>query len=259
MLIESARRKAIAKQKQSGSDTKHNKVLKTEYDKWMGKLRADQKAVKEPSDHGQRNRIAAQKVDLYLDYLRDYLARGKREQNDVLTQNVVWATDGERWDVLFELADPAISDPKMGNLHWRGRPLITFVSDQVLKFAEASQRSKQPIKAPVKKVLDRLMDGRWTAAEGDTRETAILKIVQARYHRLLGLEAQNNAHYKVAATHYAYAYHLKNDIGVKGRLETMLKKLGIERDKKDENGETQVRSLADLLTDINIVSDKSDQ
>jgi hypothetical protein len=240
-------RQVIADLEKYKTVTTGKKLLRTQYKKWMAKLRDDQKAVKEPPNHSQRNRIAAKKVTLYLGYLRDWFAIGNRHQNDVLTQCVVWAVDGNRWDVLLELADPAIADPNVGNLHWMKRPLVDFVSEEVLKIADNAKKAGQSITdIPIVEILQRIESDAWKVGQIKDGEWISNHVLIARYHRFCGILSEEQGDMKVSAIHYAKAHHAYPQVGVKTKLGEVLEHLMIKRDREDG----KIHSLNSLLEAI---------
>ena len=208
--------KTLGTQQTKQKASANTELYKAEYKNWIGKLHADQNGVKALTDHSDRNARAADVLDDYLEYLRSWLAAGVAHQNDVLTQCVVWAVDGERWDVLFELADPAIANPKIGNLHWMDRPLPQFVADQLLKSLKAEACTDlAELKTPVREVLERIEDGRWP----------VNHISHARYCKEIGLLTEAAEDWETTVSLLTKADDLYENIAVKGRLEKAIKKL----------------------------------
>ena len=205
---------ALVGVKQGAKNANANTELyKAEYKKWIGKLHADQNGVKALTDHSDRNARAADVLDDYLEYCRSWIAAGVVHQNDVLTQCVVWAADGERWDVLLELADAAIADPKIGNLHWMDRPLPQFVADQLLKSLKVEVDTSAKITVPVREVLERIEDERW----------AVNHVSHARYCKEVGLLAETAEDWPEAAKWFTKGHDLYPNIGVKSRMEKAVK------------------------------------
>jgi len=215
LMRQHQQRVAQGQVKQSLTD-KQQAIHQQQYKRWMAKLRQDVNTVKQLPDHSDRHRKGADLLDGYLPYLRDWLAAPLRHQNDVLTQCVVWAADGERWDVLFELADPAITNPKVGNLHWMKRDLGDFVFNVVFNAAKAEKDVQGKVtKTPIYQVLHRIEQGSWPLWE----------VNNARCYRFCGILAHDADDYKEAVRLLTLAHNLHEPIGVKGRLKAAKEQL----------------------------------
>ena len=223
-LMRKHQQASVGKKQISKKATANTELYKAEYKKWLGKLHADQNGVKALTDHSDRNAKAADVLDAYLEYLRSWIAAGVAHQNDVLTQCVVWAVDGERWDVLFELADPAIANPKVGNLHWMDRPLPQFVADQLLKSLKVEACTDlAELKTPVREVLERIEDGRWP----------VNHISHARYCKEIGLLTEAAEDWETTVKLFTKADELYENIAVKTRLKTAIAQLSRASEEPD--------------------------
>jgi len=191
------------------------------YKKWMVQRIKDQAALKVQPNHDKRGEIAATLINHYLPYLRDWLSHIEKQpnaahQNDVLTQAVIWAVDGERWDVLFELADPAIANEKVGVLHWFNRTLPQFVADGVLKAAEKEyEKSGDVTKAPINEILSRIDSEKWQVNAPSF----------ARWHKFFATIAEKKQDWDAAYKYFAIAHKTYKNISVKGRMEAAEKHL----------------------------------
>lgn len=235
MSMRQHQRKVLAQRKQQQAKAVNQQSYKAEYKKWLGKLKADQIEIKQFPDHDDRNALAGKKIDSYLDYLCNWLEADNTHQNDVLTQAVVWATDAQRWDVLFELADPAIANPKIGNLHWMERDLADFVASEIIKQADAQKKAGE-VTAPVQEILERIEDERWSDVN---------HVAKARYHKFCGLQAMEDQKWATAIDLLNKADELYPKIGVKGHLKTAIdelkgkSKIKAQKPEKDDTKPTE--------------------
>ena len=222
---------AISKKVNFSKSKVAGELHKVEYKKWKSKMMEDRTIIKSYPSFDDRNAKGAELLNGYLDYLRSWIKSGLTHQNDVLVQCVVWAADGERWDVLFELADAAISQPVNRRITWfptnSGRELQDFVSDEIMKRAKDQGKAGDQITAPINELFDRIK----------TDQYPVNHIIKSRIRRFLGLEAMKAEEWSLAVELLEEADNLYKKIGVKGHLDTARKELAAATREKEQSHE----------------------
>lgn len=187
------------------------------YKAMLHSMRRDQRELKSLVDHSERNELARnQLIPKYLDYLKDWLQQGYEHQNDILTQCIVWCCDAEVWQPLFELADPAIANPKIAPLHWMSRDLVTFVGDSIYAAAETEHKVEGKLQAPLFALIERLESERWQSLN---------HVLKARCYKLAGLLKSEQGDWAMALQYWETAHQLYPNIAVKGRIKTAQQQL----------------------------------
>lgn len=223
-LMRRHQREASQQQRQAAVTAVHTEGKADQYRAALVAMHHDQSTLKALTDHTERNRTAVvEMLPKHLGYVRNWLAAGNTHQNDVLTQCIVWVVDGCQWQLLAELAAPAIR-LKMP-LHWMRRSLAEFVADGVFRAAEADYKVNirdkkfKPAEVPDTSglftafwwVLEQLDAGKGGWADANN-------VIKARYHKLAGLLKFDDETMQAARDHFSAADTLYPNVAVKGKL-----------------------------------------
>lgn len=260
-LMRSHQKKAFAKKQKTSVAQTDVSLHKAEYRKWKKIMEADRRDLYAIPEHDERNLRAAEVVNKYIDYLSEWLESGVEHQNDVLVQCCIWAADGQCWDLLFPWADAAIANPKLGVLHWFKRSLADTLAETMIKFASDELKNEKPITVPVEWVAERLLTKQWPITTSEGNDNYVMK---ARYGRIAGIKAEAAEDWENAVRFFTWATEVKPDIGVKGRLDTAIKKLAEQtqaEETADDNdfspeADANVETTADATDDTGSPSDK---
>jgi len=154
----------------------------------------------------------------YQDYVQRYRDSGLNFENSVLVQVLVWLFDVQEFEKGLELADFAMAQGQPMPERFK-RDIPTFVADAVIEWAYDeyhAQRSPEPY---LSNLLPRV-DGEWTLPEQ----------IPAKYHKLIGIRAQEAEQFDTALQHYERATLLYSKIGVGTRMDHC--RLGLKRQLK---------------------------
>ncbi|OLF56555.1 phage terminase small subunit [Pseudomonas chlororaphis] len=150
----------------------------------------------------------------YQDFIQRYIESGLVMPNRVLVQVMVWLFDTEQFVDGLELADFAMAQGQEMPERFK-RDIPTFVADAVIEWALAeynAQRSPEPY---LSDLLPRV-DGEWKE---------LPEQIPAKYHKLIGIRAQEAEQWETAIQHFERATELYSKVGVDTRLERCRKAL----------------------------------
>lgn len=182
---------------------------------WWAAAKQDIEKIKSIPDHDDRHVFKAELIEKYREYVEAWLAGDSTDQDDVIAYNVVWAADAGDLDYAITLAE-ACADRGI-KFQMMKSDAVTFVSDVL--FVAAEKQFKEAPDEPFSDEFDYVFAG---IESGDW---SINTSLQARFYRIAGLKAMHEKNDKTALDHLVMADKLKDDIGVKGRIKDLTKKL----------------------------------
>ncbi|SDZ45062.1 phage terminase small subunit [Pseudomonas sp. NFIX28] len=151
----------------------------------------------------------------YQDFIQRYIESGLVMPNRVLVQVMVWLFDTEQFEDGLELADFAIAQGQEMPERFKRRDIQTFVADAVIEWALAEYTAKRSPEPYLSNLLPRV-DGEWQQ---------LPEQIPAKYHKLIGIRAQEAEQWETAIRHFERATELYSKVGVETRLERCRKSL----------------------------------
>ena len=176
----------------------------------------------------------------YLEYVQRYRESGLNHPNLVVMQVLVWLFDTEQFEDGLELALFAIEQEQEMPARFK-RDVPTFVADAVIDWAEAEHKVKRSPEPYLSQLLP-YVDGAW---EGLTDYDLVpfpwklFERIPARFHKLLGIVAMDNAEWAKALAHFDRATVLYPEIGVKTRMDEASKALRKQEAEQSQAAENQ--------------------
>lgn len=178
----------------------------------------------------------------YLEYVQRYRESGLNHPNLVVMQVLVWLFDTEQFEDGLELALFAIEQGQEMPARFK-RDVPTFVADAVIDWAEAEHKVKRSSEPYLSDLLP-YVDGAWDGLSygGDLERPspwALFERIPARFHKLLGIVAMDNAEWAKALAHFDRATVLYPEIGVKTRMDEASKALRKQEAEQSQAAENQ--------------------
>ncbi|MBP4002453.1 phage terminase small subunit [Pseudomonas koreensis] len=149
----------------------------------------------------------------YLDYVQRYRDSGLNHPNPVLMQVLVWLFDTEQFEQALELADFAVQQGQVMPERFK-RDVQTFVADTMADWADEEYKAGRSPEPYLSQLLPRV-----------ETEWKLFEKIPARYHKLLGLIAFDQAKWPEAIAHFERAVALYPGIQVKTKLDDANKAL----------------------------------
>lgn len=150
----------------------------------------------------------------YQDYVRRYVESGLVMPNRVLVQVMVWLFDTTQFEDALELADIAIAQGQELPERFKRRDIQTFVADAICEWAYEEYKAQRSPEPYLSDLLPRV-DGEWDLPEQ----------IPAKYHKLIGIRAQEANEWATALHHLERAQQLYSKVGVDTRIENARKAL----------------------------------
>ncbi|POG04529.1 terminase [Pseudomonas putida] len=150
----------------------------------------------------------------YQDYVRRYVESGLVMPNRVLVQVMVWLFDTVQFEDALELADIAIAQDQKMPERFKRRDIQTFVADAICEWAYEEYKAQRSPEPYLSDLLPRV-DGEWDLPEQ----------IPAKYHKLIGIRAQEAKEWTTALHHLERAQQLYSKVGVDTRIENCRKAL----------------------------------
>lgn len=150
----------------------------------------------------------------YQPYIQRYCESGLVMPNRVLVQVMVWLFDTAQFDDALELAEIAIAQGQLMPERFRRRDIQTFVADAVCEWAYDEYNAERSPEPYLSDLLVRV-DGDWRLTEQ----------IPAKYHKLIGIRAQEAEEFEKALRHFERARLLYPKIGVDTRIDRCRKAL----------------------------------
>lgn len=176
----------------------------------------------------------------YLEYVQRYRESGLNHPNLVVMQVLVWLFDTEQFEDGLELALFAIEQEQEMPARFK-RDVPTFVADAVIDWAEAEHKVKRSPEPYLSQLLP-YVDGAWEGLpEYDLVPFPwkLFERIPARFHKLLGIVAMDNAEWAKALAHFDRATVLYPEIGVKTRMDEASKALRKQEAEQSQAAENQ--------------------
>ncbi|MFJ3412325.1 phage terminase small subunit [Pseudomonas protegens] len=150
----------------------------------------------------------------YQEYVQRYIESGQVFANRVLVQVIVWLFDTAQFEDGLELADIAIAQGQQMPERFKRRDIQTFVADAVCEWAYDEYKAKRSPEPYLSDLLPRV-DGEWQLTEQ----------IPAKFHKLIGIRAQEAKEWTTALQHLERAQQLYSKVGVDTRIENCRKAL----------------------------------
>ncbi|MHC6223493.1 phage terminase small subunit [Pseudomonas sp. X10] len=150
----------------------------------------------------------------YQDYVQRYVESGLVMPNRVLVQVMVWLFDTAQFEDALELADIAIAQGQKMPERFKRRDIQTFVADAICEWAYEEYKAQRSPEPYLSDLLPRV-DGEWDLPEQ----------IPAKYHKLIGIRAQEAKDWTTALQHLERAQQLYSKVGVDTRIENARKAL----------------------------------
>ncbi|WP_419737417.1 phage terminase small subunit [Pseudomonas sp. COR18] len=150
----------------------------------------------------------------YQEYIQRYIESGLVFPNRVLVQVMVWLFDTAQFVDALELADIAIAQGQVMPERFKRRDIQTFVADSVCAWAYDEYKANRSPEPYLSDLLPRV-DGEWDLPEQ----------IPAKFHKLIGIRAQENKEWATALKHLERAQQLYSKVGVDVRIDNCRKVL----------------------------------
>ncbi|NWB99075.1 terminase [Pseudomonas gingeri] len=177
----------------------------------------DQDLARISAINGLAGRQALKRDELlpkYQEYVQRYCESGLNFPNRVVVQVLVWLFDTAQLDDALELADFLIEQGQEMPERFKRRDIQTFVADSVIEWAMGEYQAKRSPEPYLSDLLPRV-DGEWNLTEQ----------IPAKYHKLIGIRAQEGKDWATAIKHFERATALYPKVGVDTRTEQSRKAL----------------------------------
>ncbi|AIS15514.1 terminase [Pseudomonas chlororaphis subsp. aurantiaca] len=150
----------------------------------------------------------------YQEYVQRYVESDQVFANRVLVQVMVWLFDTAQFSDALELADIAIAQGQQMPERFKRRDIQTFVADAICEWAYDEYKANRSPEPYLSDLLPRV-DGEWQLTEQ----------IPAKYHKLIGIRAQEAKEWATALKHLERAQQLYSKVGVDTRIENCRKAL----------------------------------
>ncbi|SEH99690.1 phage terminase small subunit [Pseudomonas asplenii] len=150
----------------------------------------------------------------YQEYIQRYIESGLVFPNRILVQVMVWLFDTAQFVDALELADIAMAQGQVMPERFKRRDIQTFVADSVCEWAYDEYKAQRSPEPYLSDLLPRV-DGEWDLPEQ----------IPAKFHKLIGIRAQEDKEWATALQHLERAQQLYSKVGVETRIENCRKAL----------------------------------
>lgn len=160
-----------------------------------------------PDSNGDKHKAEkARLLNVYREYLTDWIAKGERHNNDVLFFNIVWAADVGEWDWLFKLTDYAVETGQTNTIFKSNAESVA--SREIFYHAERGHKEDSVVFSHFYTAFDRIEAGSWVVPTE----------LKAKFYKLAGIKAQEENDLVTAQQYYQIANDIYPNVAVKTRL-----------------------------------------